>query len=70
MIHFSGHKCVFCAPYYPVGNAIEHVFNTIQGEKRQGMYHIQSHEDVIEEFYACVRNLQSFSGYFAHVGIN
>ncbi len=70
MIHFSGHKCVFRAPYYPVDSAIKHVFNVVQGAIRQGMYRIRSHEDVVDEFFACMRNMHSFSEYFAHVGIN
>lgn len=70
MIHVAGHKCVFRAPYYPVDSAIEHLFNTIQYSIRLSMYHINNHQDVVDEFNAVMRSMRDFSEYFAHVGIN
>ena len=64
LIHMYGHGMVFRAPYWPVDETIEFIFNAIQTLIRARLYEIRTSQDLIGTIYESIQGIRSFENYF------
>ena len=56
------------APYYPIGGAIDYVFNTLQTRLRLRMPYVVSTQTLRQELIDGIRSITTCVPYFEHVG--
>ena len=64
-----GHRFCFRAPYYPIDGAVEYVFNTVQHELTIRLGEIKNANDLHDEVYGSIGQIDSFVIYFLNVGM-
>ena len=68
LIHNSGHRFVFRAPYWPVDGAVEYVFNMVQTRLEVYFNRLATIPALRNRIYLIISTIPSFYKYFRHVG--
>ena len=69
LIVASGHRFAFRAPYYAVDGSVEYVFNTIQHDLTLALGAVKNANDLRDEVFPILGNINDFVNYFHNVGI-
>jgi hypothetical protein len=64
----SGHRYIIHAPYWPVNDAIEYVFDSFQSELRICLNHPETMDNLRNCINLTVGGIYSFCWYFENVG--
>jgi hypothetical protein len=68
LIHSYGHGVAYRAPYYAMDGAIELFFNTLQTMLRARLHQITDGNSLVAAVNHSIQSVNSFEGYFIHVG--
>ena len=68
VIYQASHRVIPRAPYYPVDDTIEHVFNTLQVLLCINLWNIKYNNDLTNHIQNIIANFGKFTEYFCHVG--
>jgi hypothetical protein len=61
LIHASGHRIVFCAPYWSCDGGIEYVFNTIQTMLQMDLEGVDEVHGLVNKINSIIGDMTSFT---------